>query len=209
MAFDYYMNMEKLVLKVAQTHIDWMFDSNIDPDDPPFLLEDIFLHNLENGFVAITQMSCFIESFLNTIMNSCMHCEDEALLKCTINEKISMIFLYYRKSFAGIKSTHCWEAFRKVTKVRNEMIHFKKTYLGVAGELPDFSLAGERVSEFFTKGNMQKLMDKHIELAKAIATELGLCIFDDVEVFHCDGMSLFVNYVYDPNGFPKERHFRK
>ena len=88
------------------------------------------------------------------------------------------------------------------------LIHQYVLYVEESTEMQEIScvtIADKQI----TKGNMQKLMDKHIELAKAIATELGLCIFDDVEVFHCDGMSLFVNYVYDPNGFPKERHFRK
>ena len=55
---------------------------------------------------------------------------------------------------------------------------------------------------------MQKLLDSHVKLAKVIASELGLCIFEDVEIFHCDGMGSFVNYVYDENDPFDERHFR-
>lgn len=197
MAFGFFMNMEKLALTIAQKHIDQMSESNVDQNDPPFFAEDALLNNLENGFVAITQMSCFIESFLNTIMNSCMGCEDETLLKCNVNEKIAMIFLYYKRRFDDVKSRNCWEIFRKTARVRNEMIHFKKTYIGVGSDIPSFTLSGEYVADFFTRGNMQKMLAGHVELAKRIADELGLEIFEDINIFECDARDGLVNYVYD------------
>ena len=151
MAFGFYMNMEKLSINIAQKHIDLMTDDNVDVVNDPFLDENKLLNNIENGFVVITQMSCYIESFLNTIINSCIGYDDETLLKCSIKEKIDIIFLHYGKSFNGIKSKHCWEQFSKTTKVRNGMIHFKKTYVGDGTGIPNFQLCGEKVADFFTK----------------------------------------------------------
>ena len=104
MAFGFYMNMERLSINIAQRHVDLMTNDNIDTENDPFLDEKKLLNNIENGFVAITQMSCYIESFLNTIINSCIGYDDEILLKCSIKEKIDIIFLHYGKCFKNIKS---------------------------------------------------------------------------------------------------------
>lgn len=197
MAFGFYMNMERLSINIARRHIDLMTNDNIDRENDPFLDENMLLNNMENGFVAITQMSCYIESFLNTIINSCIGYDDEILLKCSIKEKIDIIFLHYGKCFKNIKEQHCWELFNKTTKVRNGMIHFKKTYVGDGTGIPDFQLCGERVAEFFTKENIKVLLEGHIELAKHIAAELSLQIFEKIDVFECDGRDGLVNYVYD------------
>jgi len=50
---------------------------------------------MKNGFVIITQLNVFFESFLNTILSSCMEYNGEKLLKCSIDEKIEMI--HYKK----------------------------------------------------------------------------------------------------------------
>ena len=197
MAFGFYMNMERLSINIAHRHVDLMTNDNIDTENDPFLDEKKLLNNIENGFVAITQMSCYIESFLNTIINSCIGYDDEILLKCSIKEKIDIIFLHYGKCFKNIKSQHCWELFNKTTKVRNGMIHFKKTYVGDGSGIPDFQLCGERVAEFFTKENIKILLEGHIELAKSIASELSLQIFEKINVFECDGRDGLVNYVFD------------
>ena len=77
------------------------------------------------------------------------------------------------------------------------MIHFKKTYVGDGSGIPDFQLCGERVAEFFTKENIKILLEGHIELAKSIASELSLQIFEKINVFECDGRDGLVNYVFD------------
>lgn len=197
MAFDFYMNMEKLAVTAAEKHIACMTDDNFFEGCDCFLDDDKLLNNMENGFVVITLLSCYVESFLNTVMNSCIGYQEEALLKCSVPEKLDIIFLYYGKDFSAIKSQNSWAAFRRVTKVRNEMIHFKKTFVGLGTGIPDFALAGEKVSAFFTRNNMEKLLAEHIKLAKAIASELGLKIYEQINVFECAGRDQLVNYVYD------------
>lgn len=197
MSFSYYLNMEQLSLQIAKQHILNMTDT-IYCDDVGLDWEKS-INNIQNGFVVVTQLNCYIESFLNTIINACIGYDKELLLKCSIDEKIELIFMHYNKSFDEIKGQHTWGSFRKTQKIRNEMIHFKKTYIGDGTEIPNFELGRQNVADFFTKGNMQKTLQEHVALAKSIANTLGLRIYESVEIFQCDGMDDLVNYVYDPN----------
>mgnify|MGYP004503363081 FL=1 len=79
------------------------------------------------------------------------------------------------------------------------MIHFKRTYIGDGTGIPDFEIGGQKVSEFFTQPNMKLLTEKHIELAKLIADALELSIYEEGNIFGCDGRDGLVNYVYDKN----------
>ena len=197
MSFGNFMNMEKLTLEIIDEHISYMTDDNYEFET--FLSIDKLTNNMKNGFVIITQLSCFIESFLNTIINSCMDYNGESLLKCNIEEKMDLVFLYYKKKWSNIKGQNPWAIYKKTTRVRNEMIHFKRTYIGDGTGIPDFEIGGQKVSEFFTQPNMKLLTEKHIELAKLIADALELSIYEEGNIFECDGRDGLVNYVYDKN----------
>lgn len=197
MAFSYFMNMEKLSLSIAEKHIACMTDNNY--EDDIFLDMNYLINNLENGFVVITQISCFFESFLNTIINSCMGYRGEVLLKCSVEEKMDLIFMYYKKDWTFIKGNNVWEIYRKTTRVRNGMIHYKRNYVGDGTGISEYSFEGQEVAVFFTKTNMEKMKQGYVKLAEIIASELGLQIYSDIEIFACDGMDELVNYVYDDN----------
>ena len=197
MSFGNFMNMEKLTLEIINEHISFMTDDNYEFET--FLSIDKLTNNMKNGFVIITQLNCFIESFLNTIINSCMDYNGESLLKCNIEEKMDLVFLYYKKKWSSIKGQNPWAIYKKTTKVRNEMIHFKRTYIGDGTGIPDFEIGGQKVSGFFTQSNMKLLIGKHIELAELIADTLELSIYEEGNIFECDGRDGLVNYVYDKN----------
>lgn len=61
MAFDFFMNMEKLSLTIAEKHVLYMTNDNY--MDSCFLDTEKLVNNLENGFVVITQLSCFLKVF--------------------------------------------------------------------------------------------------------------------------------------------------
>lgn len=128
MSFGYYMNMEKISLEIAEEHIDFMEDNLLDEKLNDCLDIDKTILNIKNGFVAITQLVTFIESFLNTIITTCMLNENELFLKMNIEEKLELICMYYKKDSQEIKSKHYWEYFKKMNKIRNELIHYKKRF---------------------------------------------------------------------------------
>ena len=128
MSFGYYMNMEKISLEIAEEHIDFMEDNLLDEKLNDCLDIDKTILNIKNGFVAITQLVTFIESFLNTIITTCMLNENELFLKMNIDEKLELICMYYKKDSKEIKSKQYWEYFKKMNKIRNELIHYKKLF---------------------------------------------------------------------------------
>lgn len=197
MARSCFMNMEKLTLEIVENHIDLMTDYNYEFE--PFLDAEKITNNIKNGFIIITQLNCFIESFLNTIINSCMNYNGEALLKCNIDEKMDLIFMYYKKDWKVIKGQNSWSKYKETTKVRNEMIHFKRTYIGEGTGIPDFQIGGKNASSFFTKSNMKLLRDEHIKVTELIAEAIGLSINKEGNIFDCNGRDGLVNYVYDKN----------
>lgn len=196
MAFGFYMNMERLSLEIAKEHVQKMTDDNL--WDDIFLDDNKLYNNIKNGFVVITQLITFIESFLNTILNNCIGYDDEKLLRVSIEEKLEIIFLYYKKDLSEIKSLYQWCVFGKVKKVRNEMVHFKKTYIGDGTGIPQFSIANHEVQEFFTKTNMEQIINQIIQLGDLVAEKLELDTFHDIDIFACDGRDGLVNYVFDP-----------
>ncbi|MBQ9608792.1 MAG: hypothetical protein IJV15_05010 [Lachnospiraceae bacterium] len=97
MADSYFFNMEKLSLNVAKEHIQMMTEDIGYCDN--FFDEEKLVNNLKNGFVALTMLNCFVESFVNSIIDSCMKYDEEVLLKCSIEEKIEIIFFILWKRF--------------------------------------------------------------------------------------------------------------
>lgn len=191
------MNMEKLALEIANEHMKKMTDNNI--EDEIYLKEKKVINNIKNGFVVVTQLSTFFESFLNDIILNCIEYEGELLLKRNIEEKIEFIFWNYRKDFSVIKGQHCWEVFKKAVAVRNEMTHFKRSHIGDSSGIPNFIIGRSEVGPFFTKTNMDKLISETLILSKKIAVELGLKINENIDIFTCDGQEVETNYIREYN----------
>lgn len=196
MAFSYFFNMEKLSLSIAQEHIQGMTEDMNYIDN--FFDDDKLINNLKNGFVELTMLNSFIESFVNTIIDSCMKYDGEVLLKCSIDEKIEIIFMYYGKDFRVLKSKDAWGTYKSASKVRNELIHFKKSYIGDGTGTPDFMIGKQRISDFFIRSKLEKIYEKYIELTDLIANMIGLKIYKEIGVFGCDGKDGLVNYVFNP-----------
>ncbi len=197
MAFGYYMNMEKMSLQIASEHIELMEENIQDMQICEFLDICKLISNIKNGFVVITQLITFVESFLNTIINTCMQENNELLLKMSIDEKLEIICLYYKVKSSQIKSIHYWGTLKTINKVRNELIHYKKSFICDCTAIQDFNIAGISVKEFFIKSNMDKIMEHIIQLGNHIAKVLGLTINKDVSIIECDARDGLVSYVFD------------
>lgn len=132
MSFGYYMNIEKLAIEVAEEHIKLMEENIQDEKCSDFLNLEKMINNIKNGFVIIVQEITFMEGFLNTIIHNCMNNNSNLFLRMSIEEKVDLICLYYRIKPFEVKSIHYWETFKKINKVRNELVHFKKVLLKIA-----------------------------------------------------------------------------
>lgn len=195
MSFNNYINTENLSLEVVEDHINYMTNDNYTADKVIDI--DKLTNNIKIGFVIITQLNCYFESFINTIINYCIGCDKDSILKRSIEEKLDIICVYYKKELSNVKSRDEWEKYKIATRVRNEMIHFKRTYIGEGVGIPIFKIGGQVVSDYFTKDNMNLIKEKHIALTKNIADTFGLDINTDKTIFSCDAKDGLANYVYD------------
>ena len=73
---------------------------------------------------------------MNSILRDCAHYTGEILLKSSIEEKFDILYLYYKTDISKLKSKNYWNIFKKVIKVRNELVHYKKNYMGMSGNIP-------------------------------------------------------------------------
>ena len=50
--------------------------------------------------------------------------------------------MHYQKDWQIVKGQNTWAVYKKTTRVRNEMIHYKKTYIGDGSGIPNFEIGG-------------------------------------------------------------------
>lgn len=197
MAVGYFMNMEKMSLQIASEHLELMENSIQDKYVHEFLDISKIESNIKNGFIIITQLITFVESLLNTIITTCMMENNELFLRMSIEEKIEIICLYYKVESSRIKSTNYWATFKNINKIRNELIHYKKSFIGDYTAIQDFSIANIPVKKFFIKSNINKNIEQIKQLGNHIANVLKLKINENISIIECDAVDGLVSYVYD------------
>lgn len=204
MTCSFNLNMEKISIEIAEENILMMEDgllyNNFSDDEfsgDEFLDDVKVINNIKYGFIIIVHIITFFESFLNTIINKCMIQSTDILLKMSIEEKIEVIYLYYNKDSKKVKSSHLWQNLKKVNKIRNELIHFKKGYIHEGVAIRDFSIADISVKDFFIKKNMEKSLIQILELTDYIAEELGLKIYKEVSVIATGDKDRIDSYVHN------------
>ena len=164
---------------------------------PDFLDMDKVTYNIKHGFIAITQLIIFLESFFNTIINKCMLKNNELLLKMNINEKLEVICLYYKKEPCLIKSKNFWDTYLKLNRIRNELIHYKDSLINESSAIQDFKIGNISVKEIFIKSKMKKNYKHIIKLTEHIANILELKINKKINIIECDAKDSLTDYVYD------------
>ena len=193
MSCGYYMNMEIIALDIAKEHISKMEDNVFDDECKEFLDLKKLENNIKNGFIAITQFKVFIESLLNTIINlkgdlSCLDIEN-------IFNKMKYVCSIYDKDFSFIEKNKCLKTFKKMNRLRNNMIHYKNSFIYDGTAIYDFEIGKVSVKKYFTKFNFEKLFNQVIELGDLIAKTLGLIVRNDISIFECDGKDGITGYI--------------
>ena len=195
MAFSYYLNMETMSLENAMEHVEKMTNSNTVDYDECICDDEKLENNLKNGWIVAVSMCNYFESFLNTILRDCIHYNKENLMKLNIEDKIEIIYLYYKKDFSNTKSKDEWAKFKELNRIRNNLIHYKVNFLGYGTIIPpkwENKLDG---IDIFTKEKMLDFINKICGLAKEIAQDLELIINNKVSTIICDGKDVNVSYV--------------
>ena len=199
MTYGNYMNMEKLSLEIAEENINKMSESNYQAELPEFVDADEFTKNLKYGYIVVTMLSSYIESSINTILRESINYSDENLLKNNINDKFDIIFLCNGKSFSNVKSNNLYGEFKKMTSIRNDMIHYKYNYIGDGNSIPTSGnsknpISKRNLQEYFTKSNMMKVKKNTIDFLQLICTELNIQI-NNVKILEGDAKGTPYNYL--------------
>ena len=195
MAVNNYLNVEPLSLMIAEEMAEKMTNEN---SYDGLLLEEELLHNMKYGFIVVTHLMTFLESFLNTILNRCLGIDEEAVLHKNIEEKFKFLCGTYKKDIREIKNIRTYQTYKRIRRVRNEMIHYKRSYIGESTQLPRIMFGNSYVDTVFTQKEMKRCIDDFVKLADGIADLFGLKTYHNIPIIACDGMDGLVNYVYDP-----------
>jgi hypothetical protein len=200
MAFHYYINMEMLALDIANESINRMTDSNILYDENGNVEEsdwDAFQNNFKNGWIVVSMMNNYIECIINTILRDCVCYNGEKLLKASMEEKLEILYMYYKTDITVIKSEHYWGELKKLIKIRNELTHFKNNYIGISGSVPlSWNKPLDEVGDYFTSIKIKKVKNKIITLANKIVSDLGLAINTNAGLLYGEGD---IPHVHAPN----------
>lgn len=197
MAWDCYLNMEPLSLEIAREHAEKMTESNfldgfLDIEgDEPIPDDDSFLNNFKLGFVAITMASCFFESSLNTFLRERLGYDSRGrVIRGGEDLKLEVLLNDDEPALRDIKGSHCWRNWRRLSRVRNELIHYKNNspeFMSSWPPIDRWKIGNEIIGYFFTKSSILGLLDDVESVVYQIASAVGLTVSPFPILFGADG----------------------
>lgn len=203
MAFDYYINMEALALEVIKEKLQLLIDDILIPDGD---LKEIdvgkFTSNLKNGAVIIIMLSVYVESVFNSIIRDFITGETDEIIKCNLEEKLEIIYLYFKKDKSKIKSTHFYETYRKVNRIRNEIVHNKYNHIQCSGllwaDIEGKSIINKfKLYDEFTKTKMKETYKGVIKFIELVLKDCGLKANYNCAIISCDGVHDLYNFLLE------------
>ena len=195
MAFRFCLNMELLSLDISRLCITSMTDSNYDKllsEEEGFIVADdqAFKNNLASGFIAVTMLHCYYESFLNTVLRDYFgFSADGSLIIGGENEKLEVIFNGNEDMLKKIKASSIWRDAHRVFKLRNHLVHYKSNMASEFSSHPpihSWKIGNEILGQFFLKSELEKCSVAVQRLAAEIASALGLALGEESDPIICD-----------------------
>lgn len=195
MAFRFCLNMELVSLNIAKGCISSMLASNYDEklsEREGFLVadEEVLGSNLSFGFVAVTMLQCYYESFLNTVLRDHYGFDaDGSVIKAGENEKLEVIFNGNEDMLKTIKSKAYWRDAHRVFKIRNHLVHYKSNKASEFSSYPpihSWGIGNEILGEFFSKPEIEKCSNAVQQLVEEIAYAINLEVGKDDSPIICD-----------------------
>lgn len=210
MAFGYYMNMEKLTLDIIEENIFKMKSNNYINEE---IDEEKFINNLKYGYICIIMLENYIESSINTFLSYKFEYTDDnnittileytkdKLLKSNFNEKLNILYLNKNLTLKELKDKYYYKEYINMKKIRNQLIHYKDSYLGHCGSsIPVLGneknpIIRYKLSDYFVKSKIIKAKECSIKLIEHIAKDMDVKINKDCDVIGCDGVNPEYAYI--------------
>lgn len=219
MSFSFFINMEPLLISIAEDNISKMWENMDDDIILGFLDHSKIEDNFRYGFIAITAIVNFVESFLNTIIRDCicskssigskLYAENEESididdmnkkLKLNITEKIDFICNHYEIEKSLIKGGKEFFGFSKLNKIRNNLVHYKIKWECEGISILDFSLSKNKTfKNFFQKESLNNELKNAKELCEKIAILSKLTMNRSAQFIECNGRDGLTSCVFDSN----------
>ncbi|MBQ8984788.1 hypothetical protein IJ098_02960 [Candidatus Saccharibacteria bacterium] len=176
-----------------------MEDNLADAEMPDYLDNKKIEENLKHGFLALTAITDFVESFLNTVLRDCINSkESRGKLKESITGKIDYICGYYNIQKGAIKGGQKFAMFRKANNIRDELIHYKINWSSEGIGIMDFNIPeNETFKNYFTRSSFEKVFESAIGLCNDITCEAGLYINKSASIIECAARDGLTSYVFD------------
>jgi len=219
MSFSFFINMEPLLISIAEDNISKMWENMEDNTIIGFLDHSRIEDNFRYGFIAITAIVNFVESFLNTIIRDCIYSRssfgskgytenEESIdiedrdkkLKQNIVKKIDFICNYYGVERSSIKGGKEFFKFSELNKIRNDLVHYKIKWECEGISISDFSLSkGKTFKNFFQKKSLSNELKNAKELCEKIAISSKLTMNRSAQFIECNGRDGLTSCVFDSN----------
>lgn len=194
--YDYYLNMEIAALEIVQEQINTLTDSNVSSIDDIYIDYKIFEDSLKKGFIIVTMLVAFVESSVNTILRDCIGNKNEKLLRCSTDEKLEIIYLFYKKDISQLKSSHLWGKYAEINLIRNELVHYKYNNKLIYRGADQYKIKNMYLSDIFTKGVLTDYSNQIKDFISKISIDLGLYLNFDCQIVDNNGRTdsyFFIN----------------
>lgn len=186
-----YVNLELITMEIIEEQIKLMNARNykeLYEGEPDYDLE-ILLNNYKRGYIVVTMLISLIESFLNDILSQYIRYSSDRLLRCSIEEKIDILYTIRSKDPNNLRSSHLYGIFKEVNKIRNELIHYKGNHIGDSFKILSIRIGNLDLGEILIKSKMQYYLDNIKELINVFGEDLNLTINYKAHPIASDGIS--------------------
>ena len=219
MSFSFFINMEPLLISIAEDNISKMWENMEDDTILGFLDHSRIEDNFRYGFIAITAIVNFVESFLNTIIRDCIYSKSsigskvytgnvesididdrDKKLRQNITKKIDFICKYYEVERSSIKDSKEFLRFSELNEIRNNLVHYKIKWECEGISISDFILPKNKTfKNFFQKESLNNELGNAKELCEKIAISSKLTMNRSAQVIECNGRDGLTSCVFDSN----------
>lgn len=195
MSHKFCLNMELLSLSIAETCISKMTNSNYSAlsseEAWPYAHdEEALKNNLSAGFIAVTMLHCYYESFLNTILRDFLGYNPEgSVIKGGEAAKLEIIFNGNEDKLIRIKNEAYWRDAHRILKLRNHLIHYKNNMSDEYSSYPpikSWEIGNEILNDFFLKAEVEKCSNAIKLLVSDIAHVMNLEVGKETDPIICD-----------------------
>lgn len=192
MAWGFYLNMEELSMEIVEEALSNMTNSNYLELDHNIKTDngDEFIANLKWGTTAVVMICCYVESSINTLLRDFLgYAPDGEVIKSSIETKLEIIFSDKFDQLKLIKGDNCWDKYKRLVSVRNQLIHYKNNSADICSSWPQidrWKIGREILGDYFTKDVLQNTFAESKRLVALIARTLNLSINPDCHILGCD-----------------------